>query len=252
MRSVKSLSFDGATTLAPQPLKWTTTTNAPGNEGNSTLFSGNTSNLDSAAIAAVTVPAGAPTLTFNERHLAEATFDYAYTVVSTDGGKTYTPLANLNTVAGPLGPGLNDDSPAFETQTFDLSAYAGQSILVGFRYVSDGGVNDGGWFVDDVAVGGTVVSDGSSLAAFRSPTQISPIQVANWDVRLVGIDAGKQKALVQSFNGESTFSLRRDALKQFDTYPVVVAVVAYDDPTEQVQQFAPYTLVANGVTQPGG
>jgi hypothetical protein len=32
----------------------------------------------------------------------------------------------------------------------------------------------------------------------------------------------------------------------------VVAIVAYDEPTEQVQQYAPYTLKVNGVTQPGG
>jgi hypothetical protein len=31
-----------------------------------------------------------------------------------------------------------------------------------------------------------------------------------------------------------------------------VAIVAYDEPTEQVQQYAPYTLEVNGVTQPGG
>jgi len=32
----------------------------------------------------------------------------------------------------------------------------------------------------------------------------------------------------------------------------VVAIVAYDEPTEQVQQYAPYTLTANGATQAGG
>jgi hypothetical protein len=31
-----------------------------------------------------------------------------------------------------------------------------------------------------------------------------------------------------------------------------VAVVAYDEPTELVQQYAPYTLTVNGVVQPGG
>jgi len=32
----------------------------------------------------------------------------------------------------------------------------------------------------------------------------------------------------------------------------VVAIVAYDDPTEQAAQYAPYTLTVNGVVQPGG
>jgi len=251
-RKLRSLSFTGATTLDPQPLKWTVVTGAPGNAGNPTLWSGNSSNLDSAAIAEVAVPTASPTLTFNDLHLAEAGFDYAYTVVSTDGGKTYTALANANTVTGPFGPALNGDSAAFATQTFDLSAYAGQTILLGFRYVSDGGVNDGGWYVDDVTVGSTVVSDGTSLAPFRSPTQVSPIVVANWDLRLVGVNEAKQRVLVRSFNHRTSLTLRRDDLERFDKYPVVVAIVAYDDPTEQVQQFAPYALTANGVTQPGG
>ena len=31
-----------------------------------------------------------------------------------------------------------------------------------------------------------------------------------------------------------------------------VAIVAYDEPTELVQQYAPYRLKVNGVVQPGG
>jgi len=251
-KQLKSLSFSGAKTLPAIPLQWTVVNNAPGNEGNPTLWSGNTSNLDATAVAEVTVPTSSATLTFKEKHLAEETYDYAYTVVSTDGGKTYTPLSNANTVAGPYGPALNGDAAAFVTQTFDLSAYAGKKILIGFRYVSDGGTNDGGWYVDDVAVGGTVVSDGSSLTPFRSPTQIVPTTVANWDVRLVGIDAAHHAVLVVPFNGKSSFSLGALPLKVFALFPTVVAVVSYDDPTEQVQQFAPYTLTVNGAVQPGG
>jgi hypothetical protein len=35
-------------------------------------------------------------------------------------------------------------------------------------------------------------------------------------------------------------------------FPKVVVMVSYDEPTELVQQYAPYTLQVNGVTQPGG
>ena len=35
-------------------------------------------------------------------------------------------------------------------------------------------------------------------------------------------------------------------------FPKVVVEVAYDEPTELVQQYAPYTLTVNGVVQPGG
>ncbi len=250
-KDLRSLRFSGAKTLDPQPLRWTSVTDAPGRAGNPTLWSGNTSNLDASAVVTVTVPTADPTLTFDELHLAEATYDYAYTVVSTDGGKTYTPLANANTVEGPLGPALNGDATAFRTQTFDLKAYAGRSVLIGFRYVSDGGTNDGGFYVDDVKVGSVLVSDGSDASVFRSSTQVLPVTVGAWNVRLVGLDTAKHKALVKTYARRS-FSLDRGRLGAFRGYPRVVAIVSYDDPTEQNQPQALYTLTVNGVDQPGG
>ena len=141
-------------------------------------------------------------------------------MVSTDGGATYTALSNANTVDGPQGPALNGDAAGFATQTFDLSAYAGQTVLVGFRYISDGGVNDGGWYVDDVNVGGTLVSDGSSTSAFQSPTQVHPIEVANWNVRLVGLDAAGHRAVYREFDGVHSFRLDPRQLSGVRDVPV--------------------------------
>lgn len=250
-KDLKSLQFAGAKTLAPQPLKWTSVTDAPGHAGNAALWSGNSTNLDASAITAVTVPAANPTLTFSELHLAEEGYDYAYTVISTDGGVTYTPLANDNTVEGPLGPALNGDADAFQTQTFDLSAYAGRSVLIGFRYVSDGGVNDGGWYVDDVNVGATLISDGTDAAVFKSATQIRPVPVYSFSVRIIGMNTTKHTALVRRFTGR-TLTLSKAHIAEFQAYPRVVVQVSYDEPTEQFQPQALYTLKANGVVQPGG
>ncbi len=246
-----SVKFDGAKELVPEALKWTSVTNAPDHGGDAALWSGNTTNLDATAITPVTVPTANPTLTFNELHLAEEGYDYAYTVISTNGGKTYTALANENTVDGPYGPALTGDADDWATQSFDLSAYAGKSVLVGFRYVSDGGVNDGGWYVDDVLVGDTVVSDGSSTTPLKSLTQTRPVKVAAWNVRLVGLDTAKHKALVKTY-GSRSVKLTSSQLAQFRKYPRVVAIVSYDEPTEQYQPQALYTLTVNGVVQPGG
>lgn len=249
---LRSLSFTGARTLPSIPLQWTVVADPPGAPGNPAIWSGNASNLDASAVIQASVSASDPTLTIRERHLAEPDFDYAYTTISTDGGATYTPLANANTVAGPLGPALNGDAAGFETQTFDLTAYVGQTVLIGFRYVSDGGVNDGGWYIDDVSVGGTLIADGSSTAPFRSPSEISPTVVSNWTVQLVGLDERRHRVAVRRYNGRFDLALRQDDLERFEAYPTVVAIIGVDDPTEQVQQYAPYTLRVNGVTQPGG
>ncbi|MBA2956571.1 peptidase M6 immune inhibitor A [Nocardioides sp. MAH-18] len=250
---LRSLTFDGAATLPEQPLEWTVVSNDPDRAGNPVLWSGNDTNLDAAAVTQVAVPTTNPTLTFLAKYGAELGYDYGYVQVSTDGGKTYTSIAGDKTVDGPFGPALNGTTDGFEPHSFDLSAYAGKTILLSFRYVSDGGVNEGGLEIDDVAVGGTTISDGSSLAPFKSPTQIRPAEVANWNLKLVGIREGKVPAVLQvEFDGRNHVSLSRHQLAAGAPFDKVVAIVATDDPTELVQQFAPYTLKVNGVTQPGG
>ena len=74
----------------------------------------------------------------------------------------------------------------------------------------------------------------------------------NWNIKLIGLDAQHQFAAQLEFNGRSSLTLGRAALALLSPFPTVVAVVAYDEPTEQVQQYAPYTLTVNGVVQPGG
>lgn len=252
-RDLRSVVFDGAKTLPPRPLEWTIVTDDPDRPGNPVLWSGNESNTDAAAVFEATVPAEDPTLRFLAKFGAEAGYDYGYVQVSTDGGATYTTIPGDNTTEGPLGPALNGTTAGFQPQAYDLSAYAGQSILIAIRYVSDGGVNEGGLRVDDITVGGTLISDGSGLEAFRSPTQIHPIEVANWNVRLVGIKEGRVLRIRQmEFDGRNSIRLGRAALRKLRRFDRVVAIVAYDEPTEEVQQYAPYTLTVNGVVQPGG
>jgi hypothetical protein len=224
----------------------------PDRAGNPVLWSGNASNLDVAAVTSVAVPSVDPTLRFLAKYGAEAGFDYGYVVVSTDGGATYTVIPGDRTVDGPLGAAINGTTNGFEPHSYDLSAYAGRTILLGFRYISDGGVNEGGWKIDDITVGDALVSDGSSLEPFDSPTEIRPIEVANWNLRLIGVDERHTIALQFEFDGRSNLQLNRLQLALLSAFPTVVAVVAYDEPTEQVNQYAPYTLAVNGVVQPGG
>jgi hypothetical protein len=252
-RRLRSVTFTGAQELPPIPLAWTVVSDDPDRPGNPVLWSGNASNTDASAVTSVTVPADDPTLRFYAKYGAEQGYDYGYVQVSTDGGATYTTIAGNHTVEGPLGPGLNGTTTGFEAESYDLSAYAGQSILVAIRYVSDGGVNEGGLLVDDITVGPTRVSDGSSLAPFDSPSEVHPTEVHNWNVRLVGIRERRATVVRQvELDGRRSFSLSRHRLKRLARFDEVVAIVAYDEPTEQVQQYAPYRLTVNGVTQPGG
>jgi immune inhibitor A len=84
----------------------------------------------------------------------EEDYDALYAEVSTDGGSTWNQVGDL--IDGPTG---NDGLSDWAEQTWDLSAYAGQSIQFRFRYQTDGGLHFEGPFIDDI----TVTADGETL-----------------------------------------------------------------------------------------
>jgi hypothetical protein len=229
---LRSVTFRGARYLPPLPTGWTI--------ADGTLFSGNDSNLDHSAVLPITVPAGDPTLRMETAWDLEDSYDFAYVEVSTDGGRSYTPVAGDRTVTGTLGPALTAASNGTVTASFSLSAYAGKDVLLALRYVSDSAVNKGGWRIGKLTLGTTTLSDGSSLTGWKSSTDIMPTEVAGWHVTLVGL-AETHAAVVPL-----------EKFADLSAYPKVVAVIAYDEPTEHQTQYAPYELTANGTLQPGG
>ena len=277
-----SVTFAGRRSLAPVPLRWIVAPQGPKlptlsfpqypnvppvqdipppelpplPTDNPALFGGNTGNIDASAVFKVTVPTANPTLTYTSTYNLEENFDYGFTVISTDNGKTYQTLANANTKPtvkpAPAGVGFTGASPLPIPQVFDLKPYAGKTVLLGFRFLSDPLVNLGGWYIDDVKVGDTLISDGTSLAPFKSYTEARPIQVANWAVQLVGLDEDGKRVHVERFDGKYTFKLTPAQIKKFASFPVLVAIVSYDDPTGLVPVYAPYNLRINGIGQAGG
>jgi hypothetical protein len=266
--SLKSLSFAGGKTLESLPVEWTVTTTAPDHAGDAALAAPDADNRDAAIVHSVTVPAGSPTLTFHTSYSTEPGFDSFFVQVSTDGGATYHSLANADTTCDldPTAeallqnncPGLNGDSGGWKTESFDLSEYAGQTVLLAFRYVTDANTRGAGVWVDNIAIDGTVVSDGSSLAGWQTFTQIKPIPVSGYTVQLVGYSSNGKKAFVGSLELSANFTrtIGKDQLAEIMSsdpkIDTVAALVMYDEPSESINQYARYTLKANGVTQPGG
>jgi hypothetical protein len=229
-REWRTVGFEGAASLPPVPLAWTTDSGM--------LFSGNTPDTDASAVRQVAVPATDPVLRFTTTYGLEDNFDYGYVTVSADGGKTYQAIKGDRTVDGPLGAAITGKA-ADVTLSYDLQPYAGKSVLLGFRYVSDSAVSIGGWHIKDVKVGATAVG-ANSVDGWKSPTEIRPVPVHHWKVTLVGLADGKAKVVPLT-----DFAKVRH-------YPKVVAIVAYDEPTGTVTQYAPYTLTVDGKPyQPG-
>jgi bacillopeptidase F (M6 metalloprotease family) len=46
----------------------------------------------------------------------------------------------------------SENQLTWQQKTVSLAAYAGQNVRLAWRYGSDTGVNEEGWYVDDIAV----------------------------------------------------------------------------------------------------
>jgi immune inhibitor A len=135
-------------------------------------WSGTGVDLQNALLAgSVTVSMSDPTLTIVTAYGIESFWDFGFVQVSTDGGNTWTSLANGYTTSDhdPSAhpaiianlPGLTDynpDWPSWTTMSFDLTAYAGQTVMIGFRYMTDWSTTYEGWWINSATVGSTALT----------------------------------------------------------------------------------------------
>ncbi len=276
-KALRTLRFRGARTLEPAPVEWTSVTgppdataagttcgSVPAGTGSQALYSGCGDGLDRSIARPVTVPVGAASLTFDALWDTEAGWDFAFVQVSTDGGASWRSLPATDTTAdhdpGAVPevvdklPGFTGDPGAWKSQSVDLSAYAGQQVLLGFRYVTDPSVDEAGIWVRNIAVGGVAVP--TAVAGWRTYTQIRPVAVRGFGVQLVGLAARGGRVHYRALKLDRGFraGLRRPGLlKAFGKRSRLVgAIVTYDEPTETVSQYARYRLTLNGDLQPGG
>ncbi len=189
---IRSISFDGIDFLstpwesvsdplgADNQVLW-------GNEGdeadNILILEADLSNVETA------------TLMFDNYIDIEEQWDFGVVQVSTDGGITWVSLSNENTRSDVVEEGypkIKENVPGFtglyegwQEETFDLTAYAGQKVLVSFRYLTDWSTNNAGWFIDNIEIPELgFVNDGSSTDAFKSINLIMG-QYVNYTVTFI-------------------------------------------------------------------
>jgi immune inhibitor A len=120
-------------------------------------YSGAGNDLDNWMTKAFTLPANA-SFTAKANIQIESDWDYAYLVVSTDGGVNWQNVAtNFSTNFDPngqnFGNGITGNSHGWVDLTADLSAYEGD-VLLGFRYWTDGAAVEPGFMVDNIEISG--------------------------------------------------------------------------------------------------
>ncbi len=124
-------------------------------------------------------------------------WDYAFIQASTDDGATWTSLTNEYTsdvhhpdaypdIIANL-PGLTGWSEDWITMSFDLTPYAGGSVWIGFRYMTDWGTEEPGIWVDNIYVDGALIEDADTTDAVSFPIppliedfMVTLIRVVTW------------------------------------------------------------------------
>ena len=256
-KNVKTIMFDGVDQLT-KDTAWTSVADPLGVNGD-VLWSGTGDEVDRFAIFETT---GGGMLTFDTLYDIEEQWDFGLVQVSTDNGATWTALANADTrndivpggypaIMDQLGQGFTGDSGGWVVESFDLSAYSGD-ILVGFRFMSDWGSNGNGtladpnWYVDNVAVDGSPVSDGSNASDFKDVSFYQPTKT-DFHVDLVSlpregsIGSSSFKVLHLITDDATEMASASQLRRAMRNSNLLVLVVTYDAP-QGVADYAPYEV----------
>jgi hypothetical protein len=150
--------------------------------------SGDTDLLNTLIFDEVFVDTADPTLYLTTAWDIEDYWDFGFVQVSTDDGATWTSLANEWTTSDfdPNGhPDIEANLPGitewygFEIvdMTFDLSAYAGETVQVGFRYMTDWETAYSGWYIFDSSVGATTLELEKFIQPYPADFMVSIVAI---------------------------------------------------------------------------
>jgi hypothetical protein len=171
------------------------------------------------------------TLEFDTYYYIEDYWDFGFVQVSTDFGQTWTSLENEYTVsdydpnAHPAIieqlPGLTGTSGEWMTMSFDLSAYDGQVIWIQFRYMTDWGYTEEGWWVDNIMVNGELLDNAETVIGFEPD-----FPATEWMVTIYAPANGGMPALIFDLNLNDQMETLRSIHALADNYPYVIMIVS--------------------------
>lgn len=144
--------------------------------------------IDTTMTRTIAVPAGSSTLSMRLNYDIEANWDYAYVSVSTDNGTNWTNLAGtyagtngapaaLTVTTNPNGQNLGNgitgtSSNAWRLASFNMTPYAGQTVLLRIRYKTDPFTFGKGLMVDELSLGtfadGAESDAGWTMSGFKT------------------------------------------------------------------------------------
>lgn len=191
MKNIKGVIFDGIDFM---PTPWLEVDESP-DGGGAALYGNMGDEKDNMMILPVDLT-GVTTASvqFDTWFDIEEQWDFGMVQVSTDGGFTWVSLANEHTrddIVDDGYPAIEDNLPGLThwsgtstegatwmSMEFDLDAYTGQEIHIAFRYMTDWGYNELGWFVKNIEIPGVYLGiENGSLDGFYSLQEITETYV---------------------------------------------------------------------------
>ena len=155
------LTYKGIQPTLVSAFRGNNTTGIAAHSGSYQLWGGKGDLIETTATTAMPVTLGSnPVVSFWTFYEVEQNWDFGFVQVSTDGGMHWASLSNAHTtsLADPAAistvvanlPGFTGHSGGWVQESFDLSAYAGQEVLLRFLYITDWATVEGGFYVDDL------------------------------------------------------------------------------------------------------
>ena len=119
-------------------------------------------------------------LSLKHFYATENGYDGGNISITTNGGTSWTTLTPnggypSNNIAGLNGEaGYSGSSSGWQTATFNLSQYAGQTVMFRFRFGSDGETTNIGWFIDNFDLSGVDKRTGFLTGLVIPTSEFSP------------------------------------------------------------------------------
>ncbi len=163
----------------------------------------------------INVPTGTATLSFETYYDIEELWDYGFVQISDDNGETWTSLENEYTTMDhdpDAYPAIVENLPGltgsfgWDTMHFNLTRYAGQTVRLSFRYMTDWGTENPGWWVDNIKINDVLIDNADDMVVFTTP----PLPETDFVVSIVDVTVINE---IPSYN--DVFELSLDDINEF-------------------------------------
>ncbi len=185
-----------------------------------------------------------PTLNYDLWFEIEENWDYLYLEVSEDHGQTWRIIgtqatSNNNPIGNSFGPGYTGNSEGWIQENIDLSAYAGEDILMRFQYVTDDAVNAVGPCIRNLSIDGEDI--GTDDRNWKANGFVFTDNVVDQRFQVQVVTIGNEPKVQQiDLNGSNSAMISLNPPQKDQRLIVAVGALA-----EKTRENASYTLTVD-------